>query len=304
MLQLHYASSSNEERYRDADTAQIAKVVPADAIVVMSMPDEGVVELDLLTGSPPERKALARVRSGPSGPTRGDIALAARALIDGKCMDLTTLPPVMLSCAEGSVVAEAPSDDGWPATRRPRGQFISGLTLLGVGSASLLTGYILLGPRARASEDWVNALVAGQGSASFQQKWFNMGVGIVVTSSAGAAVLVTAIPLSLPKRTKTPWWAWLSGGLGVGFAAFSIAYGVNTEAEPDTSCSNLITDVTEARTCVKRGERITLAVLTGVTAAPLLTIPLVYLFRPTDTNITPTVEVSRSGGYVSVRGEF
>ncbi len=304
MLQLHYASSSNEERYRDADTAQIAKVVPADAIVVMSMPDEGVVELDLLTGSPPERKALARVRSGPSGPTRGDIALAARALIDGKCMDLTTLPPVMLSCAEGSVVAEAPSDDGWPATRRPRGQFISGLTLLGVGSASLLTGYILLGPRARASEDWVNALVAGQGSASFQQKWFNMGVGIVVTSSAGAAVLVTAMPLALPKRTKTPWWAWLSGGLGVGFAAFSIAYGVNTEAEPDTSCSNLITDVTEARTCVKRGERITLAVLTGVTAAPLLTIPLVYLFRPTDTNITPTVEVSRSGGYVSVRGEF
>jgi hypothetical protein len=167
-----------------------------------------------------------------------------------------------------------------------------------------LTGYALLGPRARAGEDWVNALDAGASSASLQQKWYNLGNGIVATSSAGAAVLVTAMPLALPNRAKTPWWAWLSGGLGVGLAAFSIAYGVTAEPEPGTSCSDLITDVEEARTCVKRGERITLAVLTGVTAAPLLTIPLVYLFRPSDANITPTVEVSRSGGYVSVRGEF
>jgi len=304
ILQLHYASSSNEEQYRDADTAQITKVVPADAILVMSMPDGGVVELDLLTGSPPERKALARVRSGPSGPTRGDIALAALALIDEKCIDLTTLPPVMLSCAEGAVVAEAPPDDGRPAARRPRGQFISGLTLVGIGSAGLLTGYALLGPRARAGEDWVNALDAGTSSASLQQKWYNLGNGIIATSSAGAAALVAAMPLALPNRTKTPWWAWLSGGLGVGLAAFSIAYGVGAEPEPATSCSSLITDAAEARTCVKRVERISVAVLTGVTAAPLLTIPLVYLFRPTDANITPGVEVSRSGGYASVRGEF
>jgi hypothetical protein len=219
-------------------------------------------------------------------------------------MDLTTLPPVMLSCAEVSAVAEAPSDDAWPATRRPRGQFISGLTLVGVGSASLLTGYALLGPRARAGEDWVNALDAGTSSASLQQKWYNLGNGIIATSSAGAAALVAAMPLALPNRAKTPWWAWLSGGLGVGLAAFSIAYGVGAEPEPDISCSSLITDPTDARTCVKRIERISVAVLTGVTAAPLLTIPLVYLFRPSKANLTPTVEVSRSGGYVSVRGEF
>jgi hypothetical protein len=304
VLQLHYSSSSNEEQYRDADTARIAKAVPADAIVVMSMPDEGVVELDLLTGSPLYRKALARVRSGPSGPTRGDIALAALALIDEKCMDLTTMPPVMLSCAGGLAVADAPLADARPATRRPRGQFISGLTLVGVGSASLLTGYALLGPRARAGEDWVNALDAGTSSASLQQKWYNLGNGIIATSSAGAAALVAAMPLALPNRAKTPWWAWLSGGLGVGLAAFSIAYGVGAEPKPDTGCSSLITDPADARTCVKRIERISVAVLTGVTAAPLLTIPLVYLFRPTDASIRPGVEVSRSSGYVSVRGEF
>jgi hypothetical protein len=49
---------------------------------------------------------------------------------------------------------------------------------------------------------------------------------------------------------------------------------------------------------------VSLAVLTGVTAAPLLTIPLVYLFRPSGTKLTPNVEVSRSGGYARVRGQF
>jgi hypothetical protein len=305
LLALRYASALDEEQYRDTDLAQVANAVPADHIVLMSMPNAEVIELELLTGAPLRRSALARVAGGPDGPSRGDMVLAARALLEGKCMDFTTLPPTLLACAEGAAMAEAPSKEGRPAARRPRGQLISGLTLFGAGSASLLTGYVLLGPRAGVAEDWVGALDAGgQGSASFQQKWFNMGTGIVVSSSAGAAALVAAMPLALPNRAKTPWWGWLSGGLGVGLAAFSIAYGVTAEGEPEVSCSSLAIDATDARTCVKRGEQVSLAVLTGVTAAPLLTIPLVYLFRPSGTKLTPNVEVSRSGGYARVRGQF
>jgi hypothetical protein len=304
VLGLRYPSSADEHRYRPIDAAQIAKAVPSDRIVLMSMPDAAVVELELLTGTPLQRSALARIRSTASGPTEGDVALAAHALIDRKCMDFTTLPPTFLACEDGRVIAQEPSAGRQPAARRPRGQLISGLTLFGAGSASLLTGYVLLGPRARASEDWVSALDGGQSSASFQQKWFNMGTGIAVTSSVGAAALVAAMPLALPNRAKTPWWGWLSGGLGVGLAAFSIAYGVSAEPEPATSCSSLAIDATDARACVKRAERVSLAVLTGVTAAPLLTIPLVYLLRRSDARLTPNVEVSRTGGYVSVRGAF
>jgi hypothetical protein len=305
VLGLHYASASDEEQHRATDAAQVAKAVPADGIVLMSMPDADVVELELLTGTPLQRRALARIGSTVSGPTAGDIALAAHALIDGKCMDFTRPPPAVLSCEEAAAVAEAPVEERRPAARRPHGQLISGLTLFGAGSASLLTGYLLLGPRARVSEDWINALdTGGQGTASVQQKWFNMGTGIVVTSSAGAAALVAAMPLALPNRANTPWWGWLSGGLGVGLAAFSIAYGVTAEPEPDASCSSLAIDATDARTCVKRAERISLAVLSGVTAAPLLTIPLVYLLRRSDAKLTPKVEVSRAGGYLSVGGKF
>ncbi|MBW2629301.1 MAG: PEGA domain-containing protein [Deltaproteobacteria bacterium] len=288
VLLLHYASSLEEEQHRNADAVEIAKIVPTDIIMLLSAPDPTVVELELLGGTPPKREALARIRSA-------------------RKHDLTTLPPVMLPCGDepGAVSANTRPEDGWPAARTPRGQFISGLTLLGVGSASLLSGYVLIGPRARTAEDWVNALDAGgQESASLQQKWLNMGNGMIVTSSVGAAALVAAMPLALPKRAKTPWWAWLSGGLGVGFAAFSVAYGVTAEAKPNVSCTSLVNDATDARTCVKRGEQISVAVLTGMTAAPLLTIPLVYLFRPSDAHITPSVEVSRSGGYVGIRGEF
>jgi hypothetical protein len=67
---------------------------------------------------------------------------------------------------------------------------------------------------------------------------------------------------------------------------------------------NLVTDSDDARTCVRRSERISAAILTGATAAPLLTIPLVYLFRPTKSKLAPEVEVNRSGAYLGVRGEF
>jgi hypothetical protein len=83
-----------------------------------------------------------------------------------------------------------------------------------------------------------------------------------------------------------------------------VAYGVTAESEPGTSCNNLVTDADDARTCVRRSERISAAILTGATAAPLLTIPLVYLLRPTKSKLAPDVEVSRSGAYVGVRGEF
>ncbi len=299
-LALRYADAMEADQYRNDDVADLATVVPAAGIVLMSTPDTATIELELLRGPTHDKAAFARIKGSPTGPTRGDLALVARTLIDGKCVDMTTLPPIALPCGTEPLS----SGDGWPATRMPRGKFISGLTLVAVGSAGLLAGYALIGPRALASEDWVRALDAGQPAASFQQKWVNMGIGLVVTSSVGAAALVTAMPLALRKEVKTPWWAWLSGGLGVGLAAFSVAYGVTAESEPGTSCTSFVADPTDAQTCVTRSKRITAAVLAGATAAPLLTIPLVYLFRPADSKLASEVEVSRSGAYVGIRGEF
>lgn len=300
-LGLRYPDSQEAETHRKRDAATIAETVTSTGLVMISAPDASTLELELVLGPSLERAAFARIKGAHAGPTRGDTALAARTLIDGNCMDLTTLPPVVLSC--GGEETAATTEPEHPA-RMPRGKFISGITLVAAGSASLITGYVLLGPRARTAEEWVRALDTGQRSASLQQTWLNMGVGQVVVASVGGAALVAAMPLALPKREQVPWWGWLSGGVGVGLAAFSIAYGVTAQGEPGTSCSELIAGANDARTCVERSERIAVAVLTGATAAPLLTMPLVYLFRPSKSKLTPKVEVSRSGAYFAVSGGF
>ena len=302
-LALRYADAIAADQHGNDDAAELATLVPATGLVLMSTPGTGTIEFQLLRGPARGKAGFARINGSPNGPTRGDIALAARTLIDGKCVDMSTVPPVVLPCGNEPSMGIA-SENGWPATRMPRGKFISGMALVAVGSAGLITGYVLLAPRSRASEDWVRALDAGLGGAAFQQKWINMGIGLVVTSSIGAAALVTAMPLALPKKVRTPWWAWLSGGLGVGFAAFSVAYGVTAESEPGTSCNSLVTDPGDARTCVRRSERVSAAILTGATAAPLLTIPLVYLLRAADSKLTPEIDMGRSGAYVGIRGEF
>jgi len=308
LLHLRYPNASTERQYRVRDAEELRKTVPAGAVVLLSMPDPRVLAVELRAGPSLGRAAFARIAAGGQGPSRGDMALAARALLERRCLDFSVVPAATLDCEnlerqapiEVQRVAEEPT-----STRTPRGKLISGLALTGVGSAALITGYVLLAPRARAGEDWVAQLDSGeQPDGAAQQRWLNLGTALTVTSAAGAAALVAAMPLALPKRSKPPWWAWLSGGIGVGLGAFSIAYGVTAEAAPSAGCSTLSISSLDAQTCVRRGEHVSLAVLTGVTAAPLLTIPLVYLFRRDEMRLTPAVELSRGSGYFGLSGEF
>jgi hypothetical protein len=279
VLHLRYGSAEEELEQRVADVEQISKAVPARAFVLVSKPLPDVLELELVSGTPLGQRGLARIKTGPQGPTRGDIALASRALLEGKCTDFTPSDPVPLLCEGEAVPAEpaAVPTGGWPAHRPPKGQFITGLTLASLDSVRV---------------------------DATQEKWLNLNTGIIIAGAVGGAALVAAMPLVLPKRDKTPWLAWLSGGLGLGLTAFSIAWGVTADDKPPTSCSSPSIDPIEARTCITRSEQVSLAILTGATAAPLLTIPLVYLLRPSEKNIQPSVEVGRNRAYVGVSGEF
>jgi hypothetical protein len=318
VLHLRYGSAEEELEQRVADVEQISKAVPARAFVLVSKPSPEVLELELVSGTPLGQRGLARIKTGPQGPTRGDIALASRALLEGKCTDFTPSDPVPLLCEGEAVPAEpaAVPTGGWPAHRPPKGQFITGLTLASLGTVSLITGYALFLPRKSTAEDWLNDIDPNPDSVrvdathdsvrvdATQEKWLNLNTGIIIAGAVGGAALVAAMPLVLPKRDKTPWLAWLSGGLGLGLTAFSIAWGVTADDKPPTSCSSPSIDPIEARTCITRSEQVSLAILTGATAAPLLTIPLVYLLRPSEKNIQPSVEVGRNRAYVGVSGEF
>jgi hypothetical protein len=65
-----------------------------------------------------------------------------------------------------------------------------------------------------------------------------------------------------------------------------------------------VNDRPGAEACITHAERVSVAVLAGTTAAPLLTIPLVYLLRGSDKKLEPRIEASRHGGYFGLRGAF
>ncbi|MGB8329844.1 MAG: PEGA domain-containing protein [Polyangiales bacterium] len=285
------------------DARNVARALSASAVVTIAATNRGVLELRVVAGTE-LISPLVRVAASADGPTDEAVSRAVVALLAGKCVDLSAAQPVALDCRSGTPISmtmseEAPSEPR--GVRPPAGQFIAGLTLASVGAASLVTGYGLLISRRSAADDWL----ADPGSLDAHGKWLNLGTGLVVTGSSGSALLVTAMPLLLPYRHKTPWWAWMSGGLGLGFAAASIAEGITADPKPDASCS--VNNLNPAP-CVDRAKRTDLAVLLGVTAAPLLTMPLVYWLRKSDkrldAEVLPSVRVDRSGAVLGLEGMF
>ncbi len=307
-LSLSYPDASREREYRVLDARRVALAIGADAVVVTSMPAAEVLEIELIEVEevhPSSPVALARLSAVPDGPTKPDLRSAASTLTDRRCIDFTSTEPVALPCGgREAAVAVPEATDTWPAHRRPRGQFISGLTLVGIGVAGIATGYALLIPRREAALNWVDEVDTGGQDTSAQQKWLDLKGAIIATGSVGSAALIAAMPLALPERHETPWWAWVSGGLGLGLAGFSIGWGVTAEGEPSSSCSARDVDSVEVRSCVSRGARTSVALLTGLTSAPLITMPLVYLLRPSRAQLEPRVAVGRSGAHFALRGRF
>ncbi len=285
------------------DAREVARALPASTVVVASVAGEDVLELRVVTGRKADA-AMARVGMSADGPSDAAVVQATEALLAGECWDFTRDEPLRLDCRTGEPVVVAGTERPGDKPGRvgpPRGQFVAGVTLGSVGAASLLTGYGLLIVRRSAGDDWLS----DPGSLAEHDKWLNLGTAVVVTGSAGSAMLVTAMPLVLPYKRKTPWWAWLSGGLGVGFAAGSIVAAVLADPKPPQSCSvnNL-----NPEPCTNRARQTDLAIMLGVTAAPLLTMPLVYLFRKSEkklaAELSPSISVHHSGGSLGVRGVF
>jgi hypothetical protein len=313
-LELHYAKRGEAAKHRLSDARQIAKAVSANQLVLMGI-DDGVMAIQRVDASPSGSNvflAAARVTVDEDGPSPAELMSAAVAITSGECTDFTSGAPAPLDCGRAPAASSAaPAAADWPERRRPRGQFIAGMTLVGVGVAGLATGYALLIPRSSAAEDWIAVVDAdaSNGAAqasdtSAQQRWLDLRSGIIASASVGSAALVTAMPLALPNRDRTPWWAWVSGGVGLGLGAFSIAYGVTADPQPSASCSAATVDPTVPRACATRGDQTSVALLTGLTAAPLITMPLVYLFRRNPKTLEPQVQVTRGVAYFGLRGRF
>lgn len=294
-----------DPRQGAADARQFGRALPAPAVLLVSKTAEDVLDLRVVSIAQAET-TLVRISATPGGLTAPQVTAAVTALLAGQCRDFVGEESIRIDCLTGAPVPVAASalatkERSRSSRRPPRPQFLSGVTLLSIGATSMLAGYGLTFTRRLAGDDWLDA----PNSLAAQNEWLGLGTGLLATGATGAALLVAGMPLALPHEPKTPWWAWLNGGLGVAAAVGAIVSGVTADPKPPQSCS---VSGPDPGACVARARDTDRAFILGMTAAPLLTMPLVYLLRSGDkkrrADLSPALSAGRQGGRIGVMGAF
>lgn len=310
VLHLQYASVEAWATRRMHDANAVANVLGGSETLVVSRPSPTVVRIDLdAEGS---KAASVWLGAEHRGLASEEVRRGVEALFEGRSVDFSGPHPIArpswraeqeaatkrrtLTAAAGATasvtVAETTrADDG---ALRPRKQRIAGWSLFGVGVGSIGASIGLHVHRGSLGDQFIDE----PASLNAAQAWRDARVPVWTLAAAGGAATTAAMPLLLPNRERTPWWGWTLGAAGLGLTAYAIYEGVTM-----TACPNpYITDTTAVRACVSRGQEAGRLALALAGAAPLLTVPLVYLFRPLRVNAS--VSLSRQGAMVQVRQGF
>ena len=314
-LYLSYRDATDEARYRMVDGERVADALNARGLLVVTRPQNETLRVDLRAqGWKPASVWLPIIQGGL---TAEDVERAVEALLEGRSVDFTGPQPITkpswhdeaqsrLASAEKPLDAEeAERERGLqPKTSyraRPKDQRIAGWTLVGLGAAGIGTSLGLHLRRGTLGDD----LIAEPDDLQQAQDWRDLRIGVWVGAGVGGAALVGALPLVLPDalvqgdgESKVPWWAWVSGGAGLGLTAYAIY-----EAATLTTCPEpFIGNEARVRACVDRGQETGRLSLALAGAAPLLTVPLVYLLRPK--RIHPSVSMTADRAMIQVSGSF
>ena len=279
---------------------EVGRSLPASAVIVASLMSPDVMQLEVELATQTE-STIVRLPTSSTGPDQELMNESVEALLAGRCADFTKDAPQEIDCRTGEAIVTTPVEPIYTKRVGPRSLFITGVSLASVGAASLAAGWSLAIVRRSAGDDWI----ADPNSLSLQAKWLDLQTGVIVGGSVGGGLLVAAMPMVLPIHAKTPWWAWVNGGLGVAAAVGSIVSAATASPKPAESCE---LNGQDPSACVNWKRDTDRAILLGATAAPLLTMPLVYLLRrgarKPKVEVQPRVLVSRQGGAVGVTGSF
>ena len=315
-LYLSYPDARDEARYRMVDGQKVADALNAKGLLVVTRPQNEILRVDLSAqGWKPASVWLPIIQGGL---TAEDVERAVEALLEGRSVDFTGPQPITKPSWYDEAQARLASADEAPGAEektqrgpdvapkmihltRPQGQRIAGWTLVGLGAAGIGTSLGLHLRRGTLGDD----LIAEPADLQRARDWRDLRIGVWVGAGVGGAALVAALPLVLPDALvrgdggpKVPWWSWLSGGAGLGLTAYAIY-----EAATLTSCPEpFIGNEERVRACVDRGQEAGRLSLALAGAAPLLTVPLVYLLRPR--RIQPSVSMTADRAMIQVSGSF
>jgi len=301
---LHFEYGAPEAWRRRMDLAQqVARILGGANVLVVSGLSSSVVRVDLSAEGYEAASAWLAVRDG--APEADDVRRALDALFEGRSVDFTGPHPIARAswraelapgAAAGAATAAATEAKSEPkkGVPRPRNQRIAGWSLFGVGVASVGASVGLHVWRGELGDRFIEA----PATLNAAQRWNDVRVGVWTTAAFGGAAASAAMPLLLPDYERTPWWGWTLGAVGLGLAGYAIYEGVTMTSCPEP----YLADQAAVRACVARGQEAGRLALALAGAAPLLTIPLVYLFRPL--RAEPSVSVTGQGAVVQVRKVF
>ncbi|MEM8608694.1 MAG: PEGA domain-containing protein [Myxococcota bacterium] len=299
-LGLAYATADDGSRARMGDAAEIGRTLETERVLVVTQvaPDQVRIDMD-------DAGRAASVWLGKHSGTLPieEVRRGVGALLDGRSVDFSSAnPTARASWATDSGPLEdngQTATDGLPKSEatvpaRPRRQRIAGWSLVAVGLGSLGASVGLHVRRGTLGDRFIDA-PADLGAA---QSWQNLRVPVWALAGVGGASMTATMPLVLPNRPRTPWWGWTLGAAGLGLSAYAIYEGVTM-----TNCpSPFITNASAVERCVDRGQQAGRVALATASAAPLLSVPLVYLFRPL--RMKPSVAMNLTGATLSLRRSF
>ncbi|MEM7435931.1 MAG: PEGA domain-containing protein [Myxococcota bacterium] len=303
-LHLEYSARQAWAEDRIGDARQLAAALDDANRLVVSERDDGVLRIDLdAAGLVPATVWLGQAGEAvaPEEARRG-----VDALLEGRSVDFSTAHPTAQpswftaeqarsgSPADEHVPRGQRTDVGATEGPRPRGQRIAGWSLLAVGAASMgasLGWHIRRGTLGDRFVDAPADLAAGQ-------DWQDARIPVWTLAAVGGASATAAMPLLLPNKPRTPWWGWTLGAGGLGLGAYGVYQAVTMTRCPKP----FVTDGVAVSQCVDRGQEAGRVALSIAGAAPLLTVPLVYLFRPL--RLDPAVSAGRHGALLELRRVF
>lgn len=301
---LHLQYDSHEawsERMEHA--SEVGSILGGAEVLVLSAQGAGSVRVDLSALKYEPASTWLAVRDGV--PEAEDVGRVVDALLEGRSVDFTgphpmaraswhaeAAPEVEVGAVTAAVVeAKSKSARGVP---RPRNQRIAGWSLFGVGVASIGASVGLHVWRGELGDSFAGS----PSNLNAAQQWNDARIGVWTTAAFGGAATSAAMPLLLPEYERTPWWGWTLGAVGLGLTGYAIYEGVTMTSCPEP----YIADEAAVRSCVARGQEAGRLSLALAGAAPLLSIPLVYLFRPL--RVAPSVSVTGEGAMLRVRKVF
>ena len=301
---LHLQYDSPEAWAKRMEQArEVGSILGGANVLVLSGLGPKLVRVDLGAAEYEPASAWLSVREG--APEAEDLRRVIDALFEGRSVDFTGPHPIAraswsvelepkpdVAATAAAVVGPEPKSKG--GVPRPRSQRAAGWSLFGLGVAAIGTSVGLHLWRGELGD----RLIESPANLRAAQQWNNARIGVWTTAAFGGAAASAAMPLILPDYERTPWWGWTLGGVGLGLSGYAIYQGVTMTTCPDPYIANQ----SAVRSCVARGQEAGRLSLALAGAAPLLSIPLVYLFRPL--RVEPSVAVTREGAVVKVRKLF